>query len=103
MGDYLPACVGLQYMQMHVTYTWVHAAQECMSVCKYMCTQIHLSSYKWLYLCEYAYEFPLEYVCTYMRPVWKNPTIVNIMKVVYATVLEPGNQGEWTGMCMHDQ
>ena len=33
----------------------------------------------------------------------KTPAIVNVMRTVYATLMWPGSQGEWTGMCMCDQ
>ena len=33
----------------------------------------------------------------------KSPTIVNIMRMVCMTLMQPGSQGEWTGMCMCEQ
>ena len=33
----------------------------------------------------------------------KRPAIVNIMRTVWATSMEPGSQGEWTGMSMCEQ
>ena len=33
----------------------------------------------------------------------KSPSIVNAMRTVCTTVMEPGRQGEWTGMCMCEQ
>ena len=33
----------------------------------------------------------------------KDPTIVNLTRTVCVTSILPGSQGEWTGMCMHEQ
>ena len=38
-----------------------------------------------------------------MRSVWKNPAIVTVMRMVCATSVQPGSQGEWTGVCMREQ
>ena len=38
-----------------------------------------------------------------MRSVWKIPAIVNITRMACMTSMQPGSQGEWTGMHKHEQ
>ena len=33
----------------------------------------------------------------------RSPAIVNITRMACAASMKPGSQGDWTGVCMHEQ
>ena len=51
-----------------------------------------------VYTCIYIYVYI--YIYSLFR---KSPDIVNKMRMICATSVQPGSQGEWTGMHMHEQ